>query len=312
MPTTKRILGQRADALWARRARAFWQRRQRLAAPGALTGYLLDESPPSLGRQRFEGELAQALKLLAEQPLQRSACLDLGCGTGLWSVAWAREFNSVEAWDYAPAMATAARKNLRAAGIRNARVRCGQITARKGKAAFDLIFVGGVLMYTPESALGPLLKSLARLLKPGGRLLLRESLLRGSTWAREGQPLRPGLLADARQKKGQDYVAIYRSPQALQAALEAAGLRVIQRRPNPHYKLSDLSEAWLRRLDACAFGALSRDPSLAERAARWIYRLRALLLYPEYLVRERLGLAPWRLENQWLLCAPASSTWKAR
>lgn len=272
---------------WTRRARRFWDQRQRLAAPGLLTGYLLEESPPAIGQHRFEGEWAEVQRWMRRYGVGRGRCLDVGCGTGVWLRALAPQFQAVEGWDYAPAMVAASRETLKAAGVSGAKLVCGDITRRPGRAVFDLIFVGGVLMYTPEARLGPLLGALRRLLKPGGLLILRESTRPGGTWAREGQPLRSGLLATAKQKKAQDYVAIYRSREALEAALAGAGLRVKAVRPNVHYKLSDLTEDWLRRLGA--------DPAKAQRLAVWVHGLRWILLYPEYYLRN------WPLQNYWFL-----------
>lgn len=284
---------------WTLRARAFWQERQKRAIPGALTGYLLDESPSGIGERRFRGEWAQVQPWLAAAG--RGRCLDVGCGTGVWLRALAGRFDQVEGWDYAPAMVAASRRTLKEAGLRNATLFCGQITRRKGAAVFDVIFVGGVLMYTPEPALGPLLKSLARLLKPGGLLLLRESTTAGPTWRREGLALRPGLLASAAADL--DYVAVYRSQAVLRAALAKAGLSVRRIEANSHYKFSDLTEDWLRRWEALTGGGLGGDPARAERLAAWIYHLRVFLFYPEYFVRHTFGLWPWKLQNDWFLCA---------
>ena len=288
------------DKQWSRRAQAFWQQRQQKATPGALTGYLLDESPASIGAQRFQGEWGQALGFLAASGIARGRCLDVGCGTGIWMRALAHEFKAVEGWDYAPAMVKAARRNLADAGVRNATLHVGSVTQRRGRAVFDLIFVGGVLMYTPPSELGALLKGLARLLKPGGLLILRESTTEGGTWMRQGDPLRTGLLAGGGHSD-LDYVAVYRSRAALEAALLQAGLQVQAVRPNLHYKISDLTEDWLRRLDRLLGGGIRRHPAWASRSARWIYRLRWLLHDPEIFVRHRLGFRPWKLENHWFL-----------
>jgi SAM-dependent methyltransferase len=288
------------DKQWSRRAQAFWQQRQRKAGPGALTGYLLDESPASIGMQRFKGEWAQALGFLVASGVARKRCLDVGCGTGAWLQAFAHEFKTVEGWDYAPAMVAASRRNLAAAGLRNATLHVGQVTRRRGRAVFDMIFVGGVLMYTPPSELGVLLKSLARLLKPGGLLLLRESTTAGDTWMRQGDPLRAGMLAGGGHSD-LDYVAVYRSREALEAALAGAGLQVQAVRPNLHYKISDLTEDWLRRWDRLLGGRMRQDAQAAERSARWIHRLRWLLHRPEIFVRHGLGLKPWKLENHWFL-----------
>lgn len=288
------------DFHFSQRARRFWQQRQRHAAQAGYSGYLLDESPESLGRHRFEGEWSQLSAWLAVHGTGRERCLDLGCGTGLWLQALAGEFGQVEGWDYAPAMAQAARRRLKAAGIANAKVQAGDIGRRPGKAAFDLIFVGGVVMYTPDAQLQPLLKALKRLLKPGGTLVLRETTLQGATWRREGLPLRPGLLAGAAPKL--DYVAVYRSHASLLAQLAKAGFAVQEQRLNRHYKLSDLTEDWLRRLNALSLGFLRRHPAALNTAAELLYRLRHLLLYPEYFLRH------WRLQNRWFFCIHAPRT----
>jgi SAM-dependent methyltransferase len=275
-------------AAWTKRVRDFWEQRQRQAPPGALTGYLLDESPPSIGEARFEGEWRQVQGWLRRVP--GGACLDLGCGTGVWLRALAPRFGRLEGWDLAPAMLRASRATLKAAGVRHVTLHCGDIRGRRGRACFDLVFVGGVLMYTPEAALKPLLKALRRLLKPGGLLILRESTLREGFEQREGLPLRPGAAAaPGSGQRPADYVAVYRSAAALQAALEAAGLRLLEQQPNHHYKRSELCEDWLWRL------GLNGDPARAERWARRILRWRWLLLDPQ------LHLRRWRLENRWFL-----------
>jgi SAM-dependent methyltransferase len=286
----------KSHAHWSARAKTFWEQRQRRAPEGALTGYLLDESPPGIGEHRFEGEWRELKSWLDRAGLARERCLDLGCGTGIWLKALAGEFGHVEGWDYAPAMLKASRLTLNKAGIKSATLRCGQITQRRGSKVFDLIFVGGVLMYTPEEALGPLLKSLARLCKPGGMLVLRESTFEGETWLREGEPLRGGLLASPGQKPDLDYVAVYRSAVKLEQGLSEAGFSVQLRRPNRHYKLSDLTEDWLRRLNWLCAGKLGSSGAMAESAAAWIYRLRLFTLYPEYFLRR------WKLRNEWLIC----------
>lgn len=284
------------------RARRFWQQRQLRAATPGYSGYLLDGSPPSVGRHRFEGEWADLGAWLRRHPVARGRCLDVGCGTGAWLQALAGEFTQVEGWDRAPAMVQAAARRLTAASVVNVRVRCGDIRRRKGRAVFDLIFLGGVLMYTPETELGSLLRALRRLLKPGGLLVLRESTKAGATWAREGLPLRPGFLEAGQEAAAADYVAIYRSPQSLEQALERAGLTLLQRRPNRHYKLSDLTEDWLHRLNSLSFGALRRSPRLAALAAEAVYQGRAILLYPEYSLRR------WDLENYWFYCARSKTS----
>lgn len=287
----------RAAHRFEARARAFWEARQKAAPSAGFSGYLLDESPPGIGQRRFAGEWADVQSLLPTD-LGRAQCLDLGCGTGLWAQALAGCFAQVEAWDYAPAMARAARLRLRQAGLRNARVRSGRIETRPGRAVFDLIFVGGVLMYCPEASLPRLLRSLRRLLKPGGSLVLRESCSRDQGWVREGRALRPGLLART-EGPDADYVAVYRSAGALRTALQSAGFCVQRERSNRHYKFSDLTEDWLRRFDRLSGGRLKRNAAASEKAAACIHALRWALLCPEYALRR------WPLMNRWFVCKKA-------
>ena len=147
---------------WSKRAQDFWEQRQKKAAPGGLTGYLLDQAPESVGRHRFQGEWADLRHFLASEAVRRDRCLDVGCGTGEWLAALAGEFKRVEGWDTAPSMIKASRRSLAKKGLRNATLKLGPVTRRPGEAVFDLIFVGGVLMYTPDTELGGLLKKIGR------------------------------------------------------------------------------------------------------------------------------------------------------
>lgn len=274
---------------WIRRSRRFWEGRQTAAPEGLLSGYLLDESPALLGQNRLEGEWAEALRWIQGG----GAALDLGCGTGEWLRRLSPLFKAVEGWDFAPSMIRASKKNLRAAGIKNAALYCGRIERRKGRAAFDFIFTGGVLMYLPDAALRSTLKSLRRLARPGARLVFRESVSSGATWMREKLALRPGLLAKRRRASDEDYVAIYRSLEELKGRLAEAGLKARAVVPNRHYKYSDLCEDWMRRLSFLP----------PEAAARLVWRGRWIFCYPEYFLRMTLGVHRWPIENYWLVCS---------
>src|SRR5882724_10052422 len=112
---------------WILRSRRFWDERQRQSANALLTGYLLDESPPSVGLRRFKGEWSQVEAWMAARRGPMDAALDVGCGTGIWLKALSRRFGRVEGWDLAPSMIRASRRTLKEAGIRNATLSCGQI-----------------------------------------------------------------------------------------------------------------------------------------------------------------------------------------
>ncbi|MEL6415945.1 MAG: metalloregulator ArsR/SmtB family transcription factor [Pseudomonadota bacterium] len=97
--------------------------------------------------------------------------IDLGTGTGRMLSLLAAQAQEAEGLDLSHHMLTVARANLNRAEIRNARVRQGDVTATPFEAASaDLVLVHQVLHYleTPED----LLTEAARILRPGGRLLV--------------------------------------------------------------------------------------------------------------------------------------------
>lgn len=94
---------------------------------------------------------------------------DLGSGTGLFTVAVAPFVKEVVGVDRSDEMLAAA--NRRAAGHENVSFEKGDLTELPLKAAsFDLALLSLVLHYLPEPL--PALREAARILKPGGRLVL--------------------------------------------------------------------------------------------------------------------------------------------
>ena len=97
--------------------------------------------------------------------------IDLGTGTGRMLSLLSAQAQEAEGLDLSHHMLTVARANLNRAEIRNARVRQGDVTATPFEpASADLVLVHQVLHYleTPED----LLTEAARILRPGGRLLV--------------------------------------------------------------------------------------------------------------------------------------------
>jgi SAM-dependent methyltransferase len=170
-------------------------------------------------------------------------------------------------------------------------------------ARYDLIFVGGVLMYLNDDVVGEMVAKLRRMLAPGGLLILRESTSQPEPWYRD-TPLSPGLFAEPAEP-GQPrppYFAIYRRPETYRQLAEARALQLVHSQPNRDYKLADLTESTLRWIDRLRGGALRRDRLRAERAAQWIYRLRHLLLLPRYYLTRWFAPRTWKINNHWFVC----------
>lgn len=106
----------------------------------------------------IEGRLLQALEL---QPHER--VLEIGTGTGFLTACLARLGASVLSVERHADLADAARANLAAAQVRNARVETADALAGFAPGdAFDVVVVGGAVWSLPES--------LRAHVRPGGRL----------------------------------------------------------------------------------------------------------------------------------------------
>lgn len=96
--------------------------------------------------------------------------LDAGCGSGQWSLAFAREGYGVSGCDLSGEMANFARQNAEVAGV-NADFTAASLDAVPyPTATFDVVHCRCVLDFTPRP--GHALHELRRVTKPGGVLLL--------------------------------------------------------------------------------------------------------------------------------------------
>ncbi|HEY5833792.1 methyltransferase domain-containing protein [Streptomyces sp.] len=113
---------------------------------------------------------AWAVRLRSWLPAEPSDVLDLGCGTGSLALLAARDGHRVTAVDRSARMVELAREKLVGTG---ARVVVGDAARPPAAAgAFDAVLVRHVLWTLPDP--GAALLRWARLLRPGGRLVLIE------------------------------------------------------------------------------------------------------------------------------------------
>jgi SAM-dependent methyltransferase len=97
--------------------------------------------------------------------------LDLMCGFGRWSVFLAEANRAVVGLDRNPGTIRIARGLAPALGLTNATFDAGDVTetARFDDASFDAVWIWNALIYVER---GPCLSEIARLLRPGGRVLV--------------------------------------------------------------------------------------------------------------------------------------------
>ena len=129
-------------------------------------------------RQRFLDEIGQYLPA-------RGRVLDVGCGFGLFSLYYASVCPGLEiaGLDRNPrriAMATAAARRL---GLANVRYEVGDARDFRGGELFDAAYMLDIVHHVPEEAVRPLLEQLAKVLPPGGRLVIKD-VERRPAWKR--------------------------------------------------------------------------------------------------------------------------------
>jgi len=120
-------------------------------------------------RQRFLDEIGQYLP-------ERGRVLDLGCGFGLFSLYYAsiRPGLRLAGFDRNArriAMARAAASRL---GLANVRYEAGDVMDFRGGETFDAAYMLDIVHHIPEGAVRPLLEQVAKILPPGGRLLIKD------------------------------------------------------------------------------------------------------------------------------------------
>lgn len=117
----------------------------------------------------------EALRLSSIQQGER--VLDVACGTGRGTVGLAQAVGAdgrVDALDLSEAMLGQARSKIEKLGL-NDRVHFKQGNAKElpyPDATFDLVYNGYMFDLIPLNGFAPILKEMARVLKPGGKLVL--------------------------------------------------------------------------------------------------------------------------------------------
>ncbi len=104
-----------------------------------------------------------------------SAVVDLGAGAGQFALAAARQFGHVTAVDVSPAMLTALRERSAAAGLANLDcVRAGFLSYSHPGPPADGVYTRNALHQLPDFWKVLALDRIARILRPGGVLRLRD------------------------------------------------------------------------------------------------------------------------------------------
>ena len=204
--------------------------------PTGSSAMLHKLNPPRLRHIRATIDAHWGVDPDAMKPLSGKSAIDVGCGAGLLAEPLARMGASVTAIDAAPENIAVARLHAGKQGL-SIDYRSGGVESLAGER-FDLVTSMEVIEHVVDPA--GFVASLARLLAPGGIMMLstpnRTPLSRlAMIGLGEGLGLVP---------KGTHDWQKFVTPDELSAHVEAAGLRVIERRglsfsPAAGFHLSD-------------------------------------------------------------------------
>ena len=134
-------------------------------------------------RQRFLDEIGQYLP-------EAGDILDVGCGFGLFALYYAgqwpaRRLHGLDRNARRIAMATASAAKL---GLANCRFRVADAATVSMDTPLDVVYMLDILHHIPQGAVAPLVARIARQLRPGARLVVKDvadrpAAKRWFTWA---------------------------------------------------------------------------------------------------------------------------------
>jgi broad specificity phosphatase PhoE/ubiquinone/menaquinone biosynthesis C-methylase UbiE len=183
-----------------------------------------------------ERELRELVRLANPRGVEQ--VLDVGTGLGAVALAIAPHVDSVLGIDLSPAMLELAETDRASRGLNNVRFSLGQIgVAPLPENTFDIITTHDLLHYVSD--LPALFNVFARLLRPGGRVVMDELI--GSD-----DPVKRATLDAIMSRRDPGIVEVL-SAGEIEAALSPAGFRVARSERYPMAR--DLDE-WLSRAGA--------------------------------------------------------------
>lgn len=190
---------------------------RRLGRPGPAQAFY-DTLAETYDREQFETGVSRSqtlerrLFLAKAEALTRDAgrVLEIGAGTGIFTLELARRCREVDAVDVSREMLDRLERKAQEAGLTNIRVLEGDAERMAFQGPYSAVFSFMALEYVAD--LPALFRRLAPHLEPGARIYVltaRSSFLR--FWIQIGNALRQGLWLRGRSRRG------------MKAALEAAG-----------------------------------------------------------------------------------------
>ncbi|MBN1655748.1 MAG: glycosyltransferase [Deltaproteobacteria bacterium] len=155
---------------------------------------------------RDDIEQAHVFRLLRLTPA--TCVLDLGGGAGRFALRIAPKVARVTLVDVSEALLDVARSHARAAGISNITFINSSIQEFRFEGFYDVILILGVTAYLTDEQLSAIAESCARVLRPGGQLILKEPVTTDGV-AREQFGKDPRIPYYARFRPRETYARVF-------------------------------------------------------------------------------------------------------
>lgn len=197
--------------------KSFWNARGRIQnmAPESLVNFEEDEARL---RDKTELETKAVMPLMALGP--DCDVLDLGAGTGQWTLRFAPFARHVCAVDYEKSFLDLAARHCVGTALDNVDFIQSPVEEFIPSGQFHRVFFSGVLMYLNDEAVNNTLANIRSYMHASGRVVLREpASILGS---------RHEIDKKYSQALKCDYSAIYRTPAEFKSIMAKAGLRCLQ------------------------------------------------------------------------------------
>ena len=153
--------------------RHFWEERAKRYQQQELINVSNLESNAELAREKHRQEHKVLMDYMRPKPGQQ--ILDLGAGHCAWSSVFARIVAHVDAVEYSAGMIGLARRNIEAEGLKNITLHHGAAQDFNSDRRYDIVLLSGLAIYLNNDELATLLRRIQGYLKPGGRVILRDS-----------------------------------------------------------------------------------------------------------------------------------------
>jgi len=182
------------------------------------------------GRFRFRVE-TRITQQLIHSLSSDGTVLDLGSGIGYWAEHFAEHFAKVVAVESSTPLYNAMKQRCKS--YSNVKTIQGDVLLFEPEDRFNLIFLGGLLMYLNKDDVVALLRKLSQALEPGGIIVCRESTVQQGVMTREGE-----------------YQAVYRSVTEYQRIFEECRLTIVKEEQNRPYVLVQMGCEFVKKWKA--------------------------------------------------------------